>query len=211
MPMYQSYLKLPQEIPEPLTELVAGTWSRECWLVGTRNMGGSCQPKIHPCKGPQVFSPIRLFTQTLETALVGNVENGCQNILQGRKFVIYELSPHTQALTSHPSPHRYSKRWHHSHPGIFSYSYCWWTLVKEQKGQRGLMRKWKDPYDWVDVTWLIKENTIHQIPSESLSFSMQFGPECLKLWAEVRSTVLYAPLKDGKVTLCLPLNFTDSP
>ena len=73
------------------------------------------------------------------------------------------------------------------------------------------MKNWKDSYDRVDLMWLIKENTIHQIPSESLPLSIQFWPEWLKFWTEVRSTVLYPPLKNDKVTLCLLLNFTDSP
>lgn len=135
--------EVPPGTPRAICEGCGGEPEWELWLVavttgGAKKRGGGLPGKDSLGKEPQFFSSVHLFTQILEMASAGTVENGCQEVLPERKFVTWEFSPHTQTLTSHTlPPHRCSKGWHHhSRHGYFGYSYCWWTLVKEQKAKR---------------------------------------------------------------------------
>lgn len=118
--------------PRAIGKDCAGSWSRGYWLVGPRNMGGSCQPRIHPCKGLQTENT-PLHTD-MEAAMAGNVKNECQLTLPRRKSE-NEFSPCVQVLISHPSPHRCSRRRHQKMTSLPSWS-LWLQLLLMNSGQR---------------------------------------------------------------------------
>lgn len=119
---------------------------------GAKIHGGGLPGKDNPGKEPQFFSSVYLFTQSLEMALAGMVEKSSQKeVCDAWVFPTY-TGPHF--IHTPTSSHGCSKGWHHhSHHGFFAYSYCWWTLVKEQKAKRPVESYGyaKDPYDWVDL------------------------------------------------------------